>query len=117
MDRVGGILSVKVGGEVHKAKGAFTYNIGQPLREAVVGVDGVHGFKETPQVGFIEGSITDRADLKLKDFLNLTNVSIMVKLRNGKTISMPSGTYAQEGTVSSEEGEIPVRFIGDCEEI
>ena len=31
--------------------------------EAIVGSDGIHGYKEVPQVGFIEGEITDRSDL------------------------------------------------------
>ena len=35
--RVGGIISIKVNGEVYNAKGNFTYNLGRPMKEAVVG--------------------------------------------------------------------------------
>jgi len=51
--RVGGIIFLKVDGEGFQSKGNFTYNIGVPKKEAVVGADGVHGFKETPQSLFL----------------------------------------------------------------
>ena len=40
--RVGGILEVKIDGTLFSAKGEFTYNLGTPKREAVVGADSVH---------------------------------------------------------------------------
>src|SRR5919206_119372 len=53
--RRGGIISLQVNAQVYDAKGAFTYNLGRPKREAIVGADGMHGYKETPQPGFVEG--------------------------------------------------------------
>ena len=58
-NRRAGILFFKVDG-AHDAKGGFTYNLGGAKREAIVGSDAVHGYKETPRVAFIEGEITDR---------------------------------------------------------
>jgi hypothetical protein len=44
-------------GQLHLQPGALK-------REAVIGADAVHGFKEMPQASFIEGEIADSADLR-----------------------------------------------------
>lgn len=49
-NRIGGVISLKVDGDMYFAKGNFTYNIGIPRKEGVVGSDRVHGYKETPQI-------------------------------------------------------------------
>lgn len=46
--RVGGVIFVKVDGGQLRAKGEFEYNLGVPKREAIVGMDGTHGYKEDP---------------------------------------------------------------------
>ena len=102
--RRAGIIQLQINGTIQDAKGNFSYNLGQPKREAIVGNDGVHGFKETPQVAFIEGAITD--------------ATVTISLANGKVVELKDAWYAGEGTASSEEAEVPVRFEGDqAEEI
>lgn len=116
--RVGGIIFIKVDGGQLRAKGEFEYNIGRGKREAVVGSDGVHGYKEDPQVPFIQGAITDESTLDLKAVLETKDATITLDLANGKTVILKDGWYADEGTVKTGEGEIPVRFEGlDAEEI
>lgn len=111
--RVGGIINIKVDGNVLLAKGAFSYNIGYPKREAVVGADGVHGFKETPQPSFIEGKITDTSELNLKtQILAIKNATVTLELANGKLVVLNQAYYAGDGTVNTEEGEIDCRFEG-----
>lgn len=110
--RVGGIIQFQVNGEVFLAKGAFTYNLGRPMREAVVGQDSVHGVKETPQVPFIEGEITDTVDLDLATLVTITGATATLELANGKMVTLDDADYAGEGSGNTEEGAIPVRFIG-----
>lgn len=110
--RVGGIIYLKVGSELLQAKGSFTYNIGAPQREAVVGMDGVHGFKETPQVPYIEGEITDSNKLDLHTLVNARDVTVTLQLANGKTIVLQEAWYAADGTGNTEEGNLPVRYEG-----
>jgi hypothetical protein len=110
--RRGGIIQVQVNGEIHDAKGEFTYNLGQPMREAIIGADGVHGYKETPQVPFIEGEFTDRAALDLEALVNTKDATIVLALANGKVISLRDAWYASEGTGNTDEGNIEVRFEG-----
>lgn len=116
--RRAGKISVQANGEVYDAKGSFSYNLGRDKREAIVGSDKVHGYKEMPQVPFIEGEITDSKDLDLNTLVTLEDATITLNLSVGKTIMLSEAWYADEGTASTEEGAIPFRFEGiSCEEI
>jgi len=109
-NRRAGLITLQIDGEVYEAKGSFSYNLGQNTREAILGADGVHGYKETPQVSFIEGAVTDRADLDLAALVKSDDVTVTLKLNNGKVITMAGAWFAGDGTASTEEAEIPVRF-------
>jgi len=109
---VAGLLELKVNGEIQNAKGSFTYNLGRVKREAIVGADRVHGFKAMPQVPYIEGEITDRADLDLAAFLDIDNATVTLTLANGKVIVLKEAWYAGDGNVETEEANIGIRFEG-----
>jgi len=112
MRRVGGIIYVKVDGTVYQAKGDYTYNFGSPKRETILGVDGPHGVKETPQASFIEGEITDASDLDVKAFTELIDSTVTIELNNGKTIALKEAAYTADGDINTGEGNIQVRFEG-----
>ena len=116
--RRAGICYIKVDGEIYDAKGNFTYNLGKPKRDAIVGADAVHGFKEVPQIPFIEGEITDRASMSLTSLVEEDDATITLELANGKVISLRNAWFAGEGTGNTEEGNIGVRWEGiSAEEI
>jgi hypothetical protein len=106
----GGIIQLTIGGEVYDAKSDFDYNLGLPVREAIVGVDGVHDYKEVPQPAFVEGEITDRGSLNHAALVQLRDVTVALRLANGKTILLSSAWYAGEGGGNTGEGAIKVRF-------
>jgi hypothetical protein len=108
--RRGGLIQLQVAGVSQEAKGNFTYNLGRPKRETIVGSDGVHGFKETPQPSFIEGEITDRGSLDLGAFVGSEGVTVTLGLANGKTIVLKDAWYCGDGTGNSDEGNIAIRF-------
>lgn len=116
--KIGGKIFVKVDGQQYRAKGSWSYNIGEDVREAVVGSDQVHGYKEMPQVPFIEGTISDTANLNMTNLLRITDATVTLELNNGKIIALNNAWFAGPGTASSEEGEIEARFEGlSAEEI
>ncbi|HET7500653.1 MAG TPA: phage tail tube protein [Kofleriaceae bacterium] len=108
--RRAGIIQLKLNGEIQDAKGNFSYNLGRPKREAIVGADDVHGFKETPQVAFIEGAITDRGNLDVAALVTIDDATVTIDLGNGKSIYLNHAWFAGDGNASTEEAEIPVRF-------
>ena len=78
--------------------------------EAIIGADGVHGYKETPQVSYIEGAVTDREDLDLEALVGADECTVTLELNNGKIITLSRAWFAGDGTASTEEAEIPIRF-------
>lgn len=111
-NRRAGKLFFKVDGVRHDAKGTFTYNIGADKTEAIVGADTVHGYKSTPQAPTIEGAITDRGDLSLTDIVELDDATVTLELANGKTFVLSNAWYSGDGNVTTEEGEIEIKFEG-----
>ncbi len=108
--RVGGLLFLKVDGELFQAKGEFTYNINPTKRESVVGQDTVHGFSEMPKPIFVEGAITDSDELDVEGFQAIRDATLTLELANGKVIQLREAFYAADGDVTTNEGEIQVRF-------
>jgi hypothetical protein len=116
--RRAGLIQLQVNGEIHDAKGSFSYNLGRPMREAMIGADRVHGYKETPQIAFIEGAIPDRGTLDVAALASGRDLTVTLSLANGKVIVLRDAWFAGEGTASTEEAEIPVRWEGsNAEEI
>jgi len=115
-NRRAGTIFLKTDGVQHDVKGSFTYNLGSPKRTAILGHDGVHGYSELPQTPFIEGEITDRADLDLAALEKLDNATVTLELANGKVIVLREAWFASEGDVETEAANIKVRFEGKSAE-
>jgi len=116
--RVGGIIFIKVDGVQYRAKGNWSYNFGVAKREGVVGADGVHGYKEMPQIPFIEGVITDDSEISAIDILKIKDATVTLELANGKVAVLKDAWFAGDGNMSTEEGEIEARFEGlDADEV
>lgn len=114
---VGGTLYLSLNGNRIRAKGNYTYNLGIPKREPIVGADGFHGHKEVQQVAMIEGATTDRGDLNLEELFRAQGVTITLDLINGKTIALYDAYFAGDGNVTTEEGEVPLKFEGARAEV
>lgn len=112
MDRIGGIIRVKVDGAQFFAKGSWTYRINPTKKTMIPGSDRVHGYTEQPQVPFIEGVITDRGDLDVEALQSISDATVTLELANEKVIVLRNAVYASEGDITTEEGEIPARFEG-----
>lgn len=112
-ERVGGAIGLKIDGEQYNAKGSFSYNLGNPKREGIIGSDLLnHGYKEEGQIPFIEGEITDNSNVDLDYLTMVTDATITLELGNGKIIMLKGAYFAGEGTPETEEGNIPIRFEG-----
>lgn len=115
-NRRAGTIFFKVDGVLQEAKGEFTYHLGTPKRDDIVGADSVHGYKETPVAPYIEGAITDRLDLDVKSFAQLDGVTVTLELAVGKTIVLRDAWYSGEAQVKTGEAEIPIKFTGKSAE-
>lgn len=118
MSRRAGIYQFQVNGTLYDVVGNCTYNLGVAEREALVGHDAVHGYKEIPRVPFVELELRDKSTLDLKALAALTDGTVTVSLANGKVIVLRNAWAAGEWTGNTEDANIPARFEGlSAEEI
>ncbi len=111
-----GKIFLRADGVMYQAKGSFTFNLGADKREGIVGSDGVHGYKITPQIPFIEGEIAKDADMDMKAFLELDGVTVTLELADGTVVVLRDAWFAGEGSVGTEEHNVSVRFEGKSAE-
>ncbi len=116
-EKIGGLVAFKADGTQYLAKGNFTYNLGKPKREAVMGSDGFHGYKETPQVPFIEGEISIDSNTDIASILDTVSGTITLDLANGQSFVLSEGYFAGDGNAETEEGKLAVRFEGKTGEL
>lgn len=110
--RRAGTVFVKVDARQFDAKGNFTYNLGGEKKTAIVGADRVHGFSAMPQASFIEGAITDASNLDVAAMMAVEDATVTLELANGKTVLLRNAWFASEGNITTEQGEIAVRWEG-----
>lgn len=117
--RRGGTIFIKTDGIQRQAKGAFSYNLGRPKREPIVGSDeAVHGFSEKPQPAKLEGLITDSDELNADDILLLRDSVVTLELASGKVIVFPNAFYSGDGDIETDNGEFQFMINSDpAEEI
>lgn len=112
MARVGGQIFIAANGTRLAAVGSFEWNLGEPVKTGVVGHDQVHGFKELPQVPFIEGEVRVMPDLDVRALIATRDATITLQLASGQVVVLRNAWYASEGTASTEEGNLGCRFEG-----
>jgi hypothetical protein len=118
MARIAGVLFLKVNGTQFDVVGDVTYNLGRAKREALVGLDGMHGHKEMPQIAFLKAKIRDRAGLDMSALLLQTDATVVAELANGKGVVLRGGVFTGEGTINAEDATIDAEWSGmSCEEI
>lgn len=115
-NRIAGTLFIAANGARIPVKGNWNVGFGRPKREAIVGMDGVHGYKESPQVAFIEGEASVTPDLDVPALLELRGVVVTAELANGKVAVYRDAWQAAEGTMGTEEGNLPLRFEAETME-
>lgn len=108
--RLAGTAYFAVDGVTYMLAGDFSYSPASVKRETVVGMDGVHGYKETPVAGFVSATLRDAKDLTVADFNAMTNVTVFTELANGKTVIVRNGWTVDSQEVKSAEGTFDVRW-------
>lgn len=109
-NRIGGLLFVKIDGRQVRVRGKFTFGTGVSKKEAVVGLDGVHGYKEMPQVAYLEGEISDTSETDILALQNLRDGTVTFEYGSGKAWALRNAWHAGDNVIDLEEGSAQVRF-------
>jgi len=107
-----GRIFLLLDGVQYAARGSFKVTMGGPKRSAIdAGPNGFQGVSEEEMLGKIEGSITDRGDLSLRQLQQFEG-TITVELASGKRYVMVGGSQTNAIELDTQEGEVPVMFEG-----
>lgn len=112
VNRLAGIASITVAGVTYLLQGELKWSPSKVDRETLIGMDAVHGYKETPYASFIEGVLRDNNGLTVGDFNNMTSVNLTLQLANGKTVTGSNMWCVKAQEVNSMEATFDVRFEG-----
>ena len=113
LDKLAGIVGVEIPGiGAVPVVSTVSYNLGRNKREVLVGHSGVHGYKELPQIPFVEFDLRDWKELDAAALLDLFDITLKVMLANGKTLALYNAVQTGTGDGSSAEATFKVRFEG-----
>ncbi|PWI81123.1 phage tail protein [Enterobacter sp. CGMCC 5087] len=107
-----GTAYVSVDGSTIMVGGQFKYATGRVKRETLIGMDGIHGYKETFVAPYISCQVRDAGNTVLSDYNNMTNVTLVVELANGKTLTGSGMWTTDPQEVDSEEALFTVKWEG-----
>jgi hypothetical protein len=109
---IAGIAQVTVDGATYQLEGSAKYSPSSVKREAMVGQDGFHGWKETPVTGSISMSIRDAGDMTVGSFNTMRNATVVLSLANGKIVVGRNMGTTDVQEVDTEDAKFDVKFEG-----
>lgn len=118
VNRIGGLLSLRVDGNQYEARGNFQVTPGTVKRTGVAGQDYVHGYIEEPIVPQIKGDISIGNQLSLEELEAITDSTVQVALANGRTYVLSDAWVTAAFVVDAHDGKVEVTFEGiTCNEL
>lgn len=110
---IAGTVYLTIDGKSHQLVGEFAYRPSQQTRETMKGLDGVHGFKGTPEAGMIKAKLRDGCSISIQALGNATDATVVANLANGKTVIGRNMWRAGEPLeVDAEDGSFSIQWEG-----
>jgi hypothetical protein len=111
MSAIAGSLSLTIDGATYNVAGQLTYRVSSTTRAVLKGQDGVHGYSEMPDEGYIEFTGRDSGAIGIGALNAATGATVVATLANGKVIIANNAWRDGEpATVNTEDGTFTVRF-------
>jgi hypothetical protein len=111
-NRVAGIVYVKCDGQQFEVKGSVEAPIMATMRENVMSLSGLAGYKETAQRQFIKLTAIFTKDFPIALFRSSTNMTIVAEMANGRAYTLAGAFMEGEITAKGDDGEVDVEFSG-----
>lgn len=112
--RIAGVLYIKVtsaaGTQQLAVRGKWKIVPTPTEKEGIAGLDGVHGYKETPKVPSMEGDITNGRDFDPRVLDAADDITATAELANGQVWVGVQGWRAGVSEIDAEEGSIPLKL-------
>jgi hypothetical protein len=110
--RVAGICYIKCDGIQFEVSGGVEAPIATLKREAVMGLSGVAGLKESAIEPYVKLSAIFMPDFPLDTIQNNTEMTITAEFANGKTYTLSGGYLKGEPAAKGEDGTVELEFGG-----
>lgn len=107
-----GVAQVTVDGTTYQLEGGLKWSPSTVKRESMMGMDGFHGWKETPVPGSISMSLRDAGSLTVGDFTRIRNSTVVLTLANGKIVVGRNMGVVDAVEVDSEDAKFDIKFEG-----
>lgn len=114
--QVAGLASLTINGSNMDVVGDLKYDPTSFKNERIGGQSGMLGHKRMPKDGAMSAKLLDSNGLTLRDFQDMTSVTVVAVLANGKTVSGAGLCQTGEIEVDTTEGSFEVKFEGPVEE-
>lgn len=111
-NRLAGTCYLTIDGVSYMLAGDFSYKISGVSRETLKGQDGIHGYSETPQPGYIAATLRDASNLSIGDINAMSNATVVAELANGKTIIGRNMWTTDQPESKSSDATIEVKWEG-----
>ncbi len=112
MKAIAGTAYFKLDAQQFDLRGNCRVNMAAFQREGVVGLDRVHGFKQTPVIPYIEVELSDQPTLSLANLMGVSVGTVTVELINGKTYVLREAYCATAVELNVDDGMFQIRFEG-----
>ena len=110
--RIAGICYVKVDGAQLEISGDIEIPLLPVKRDAVMGVNGPAGYKETAVEPYIKITALFTPDFPLSTLQNNTTLTATAELANGVVYTLSNAFVSGEPKVKPVEGQIELQFSG-----
>lgn len=110
--RVAGICYVKVNGEQLEVSGGIEVPLTELKREAVMGLAGPAGYKETASEPFVKVSAIFVPGFPIDTLRTNTDMTITAELANGKVYTLSGAFLKGDANAKGEDGTVELEFSG-----
>lgn len=113
--KVAGLIDVRIttaAGVVSQlqVRGKWKITPSGTKKEGIAGQDGVHGYKEMPTIGMMEGDVTNGRDFDISIIDSADDITATALLNNGHIYVGKGGWRADVTTIDTEDGSIPLKL-------
>lgn len=110
--RVAGICYIKVDGQQLEVKGGVECALAPTKKEAVMGLNGVAGYKETAERPYIKLSAILVPGFPIATLVTGKDMTITAELANGNIYTLSGAWMEGEAAAKADDGEVELEFSG-----
>lgn len=111
-NRLAGVTSVTINGASFNLVSDPAWDAGRTEKTPLVGLNGIHGYKEVVKPVSISMTLRDGPDYTVQDLIGLTTATVQFIQANGKMVIGTDMFFSGTTEVNAEEGTFTVRFEG-----